>query len=147
MKRLKIALDVHGVIDRHQTVIVSLVDKWRAAGHEIHVVTGDSWGNVGKTVDALGVNYDHCFSIVDHHMAKGTYMELKPNGWWLDGDEWDRTKGGYCAREGIDIMFDDTARYAKWMPDRTTFVLVGDNFSDLAGVIADVAGALGGTGV
>jgi hypothetical protein len=137
MKSLNIGLDIHGVIDRHTGEIVRLVRRWRYAGHRIHVITGEGWDTAGKEVLDLGVPYDKHFSIVDYHREIGTRMELKSDGWWMDRDEWDRTKGDYCLREGVDIMFDDTPRYAKWMPSSTRFVLVDDDFDVIAGPAVD----------
>jgi hypothetical protein len=140
-KALRVGIDIHGVLDE-KIITEGIVRKWMTFGHEIHIITGESWGTAMETVKSLDIPHDYHFSIVDYHMAKGTKMEKRDTGWYMENDEWDRAKGDYCHRESIDIMFDDTARYSIWMPPKTNFVLIDDRFrlfvkamSDLSGII------------
>lgn len=44
--------------------------------------------------------------------------------WWCDEKTWIRSKGDYIHREHIDVHFDDTLDFARFIPNTCTFVLV-----------------------
>jgi len=122
---MKIGLDVHNVITLYPDIFSLLSKKWTNDGHEIHIVTGQSWDEVKEEVDKAGVKYDHHFSIVDYHKNIGTEMKQDENGrWWMDSGIWVRSKGEYIRREGINLHFDDSLEYAKYVPEDTTYVIV-----------------------
>ena len=92
---------------------------------EIHIITGQEESLVVDELKAIGICYDKFFSVVDFHKAQGSKMWLGPKGtWFCDSRLWDATKGEYCAREGINIHFDDTLEYGKYFPSTTTFIHV-----------------------
>ncbi|EKD27107.1 MAG: hypothetical protein ACD_79C00870G0001 [uncultured bacterium] len=93
-------------------------------GYEVHIITGNEWDLAKIKVERFNISYTHHFSIVDYHRSLGTPMRKLETGWWMDYDVWDKSKGDYCAREGIAIHFDNDLKYANWFPDNCTFVLV-----------------------
>lgn len=132
---MKIGLDIHGVIDKYPKIFARLSKRLWKKGHQIHIITGESWETAKETVNKAGIVYTHHFSIVDYHLRSGTKMEHKDNGWWMDRNVWVRSKGDYIHRKGIEIHFDDSYEYAEYCPDTCVFVLVPlygfENFMDL----------------
>lgn len=122
---MKIGMDIHGCIETYPTLFEYSSKKWLEKGHEIHIITGQEWDKVKHKVELAGVQYTHHFSIVDYHKGIGTEMKLDKKGhWWMDETTWNRTKGDYIHRMHIDVHFDDSQEYAKWVPNYCTFVLV-----------------------
>ena len=121
----KVGFDIHGVLDLYPVIFKDMTRRLRHHGIEIHVITGQEESSVVEELKAIGIYYDKIFSVVDYHKNIGTKMWLGPKGtWFCDPKLWDATKGEYCAREGIDIHFDDTLEYGKYMPKHTTFIHV-----------------------
>jgi len=138
---VKIGLDIHGVIDRFPKEFSLLTRRWvEDYGHEVHVVTGESWATAKPQVDAVSLSYTHHFSIVDHHRDIGTPMTntvVGQPGWWMDEETWNRSKGDYATRVGLDIHFEDSLEYAAWFPPSCTFVHAGKNFGVALPVLGD----------
>jgi len=130
-REMRIGLDLHKVIDAHPALFRELSERWVEAGHEVHIVTGETWCNAELSVVEAGVQYTHFFSIVDHHTAKGTDMWSTDGGPWMDASVWDSTKGLYARQVGLHIHFDDTERYAEYFPNTCSFVLVGEDFENI----------------
>ena len=119
---MKIALDVHGVIDSAPNFFSELSRLFRKAGSEIHILTGSEIkpGGMEEELKSYGMEWDFLFSITDHHKSKGESIRYDENGQpWIDDLQWDKTKAEYCEREGIDICFDDTARYGEHFKNTT----------------------------
>ena len=128
---MNIGVDVHGVADAHPVLFRGLAEKWIAAGHEVHIVTGESWDTAEDRVRELKIPYTHYFSVVDEHVKRGTYVWHTDTGPWMDGALWDSTKGLYARQAHLDIHFDDTVRYALHFPRSCSFVWVGKDFLDV----------------
>lgn len=124
---MKIGLDYHGVIDRYPVIFSELSKKWQLAGHKIHIVTGKEWEAVRKSLSQIDLCWDSGFSIVDYHLSMGTPMEKKENGWWMDADLWNKSKGEYCRREGLDLLLDNELRYADNLPETCCFIHVREH--------------------
>ena len=127
----KIGLDLHGVCDKHRVLFAALTKKWVEAGHEVHIVTGQTWEEAYDTVKSLDIQYTHYFSVVDHHVERGTHVWHTDTGPWMDTNVWDSTKGLYARQAGLNIHFDDTIRYAQHFPRSCSFVWVGKDFTDV----------------
>lgn len=110
--KIKIGLDIHGVIDSNlgffKTLAKLLVDN----GHEVHIVTG---AKIEKEIPFLkknNISYTHLFSITDYHIEKGTKITWdERNNPHLETYLWDKTKAEYCKKQKIDIHFDDSDIY------------------------------------
>jgi len=127
----KIGLDLHGVVDAHPVLFRGLAQKWMDAGQEVHIVTGQTWKEAEGVVSGLRIPYTHHFSVVDHHVERGTHVWQTETGPWMDGTIWDSTKGLYARSVGLHIHFDDTVRYAQHFPRSCSFVWVGKHFMDV----------------
>jgi len=127
--RLKIGLDCHGILDKFPSDFELLTKFWSQSGHEIHILTGKEADFVRVELDNLKIHYDHIFSIVDHNLAIGTKMwkdDAKGKGWWMGQDDWDKSKGEYARKVGLDLHIDNELRYAPWFPKSCTFMFVQD---------------------
>ena len=123
MKKFRLGLDIHGVID-HNPDFFSMLTKI-LKGHEeieVHIITGGRFHEERENLERLGIEYDEFFSIYDYHHSMGTETWYDAKGDLRMSDEdWDTTKAEYCERENITIMIDDTAKYGQYMPDSTHF--------------------------
>ncbi len=110
---IKIGLDLHGVVDARPRFFATLTQLLVKQGHEVHIISGGLKKNEKAQLKKLGVAYTHFFSISDHHNSLGTPIRWDKNGNpHLDAYVWDKTKGEYCAKHGIDLHFDDSDLYA-----------------------------------
>ena len=125
---MKIGIDFHGVIDTYPDIFAALSLKWIKKGYEVHILTGKEWGLIESKIKKFGISYTHHFSIVDHHLALGTLMEKRINGWWMQEEEWNKSKGDYAAKEQITLHFDNDLKYIQWFPETCSVVLVRKNY-------------------
>ena len=122
---MKIGIDVHGVAD----TLPEIFTKFSTLSDdiEIHIITGGSITPKFKNqIDELGIAHKHVFSITDSLVESGENVRWADSeNPWFDEELWNKAKADYCDRVGIDIMFDDTIRYAKYFENiKTTFVLL-----------------------
>lgn len=124
-RKLKIGLDLHGVIDLYPALFSRMSKNLANEGAEIHIITGQEKEKIIPKLEKYQITYDHLFSIVDYHFERGTEMWKDCKGtWWMDERFWLRSKGDYMDRAHIDIHFDDSFEYAKFVPPFCTFILV-----------------------
>ena len=111
-KKIKIGIDIHGVIDTNLNFFKVLTKLLVDNGHEVHIITGAKIGNEMPFLKKHKIFYTHLFSITDHHIKNGTKIvwdkKDKPH---LDTYLWDKTKAEYCKKQKIDIHFDDSDIY------------------------------------
>lgn len=111
-KKIKIGIDIHGVIDVHPEFFSVLTKLLVDNGHEVHIITGSRIKEEIKHLENYNVSYTHLFSITDHHTNKGTVVTWDDKGEpHLDPYLWDKTKAEYCKEAGIDLHFDDSDTY------------------------------------
>lgn len=113
--KIKISLDVHGVIDALPKTFSFISKALVAAGAEVHIVTGGKINDeLIEMLNNFGIQYTHIFSIVDYHHEKGTPTtgNHPKYGFPMISDEvWDKTKGDYCREHNISLHLDDTLIY------------------------------------
>lgn len=110
--KIKIGIDVHGVLDDHQGFFKTLCHLLVDNGHEVHIITGAAHKDIIKDLERLDIPYTHLFSITDHHVTNGVDVTWDEKGEpHLDAYLWDKTKAEYCMREKIDLHFDDSDIY------------------------------------
>lgn len=120
---MKIAIDIHGVINEAPIFFSAFTDAMINAGHEIHIVTGSYIHNDLKLrLDDWGIKYTTIYSILETREAQGIEITFDENGNpWIDDELWDSAKGEYCKANNIDVIFDDTLKYSKYC-NGTTFI-------------------------
>ncbi|MDE1875121.1 MAG: hypothetical protein KGI79_03315 [Patescibacteria group bacterium] len=111
-QKIKIGLDLHGVVDARPELFRELARALIANGHEVHIITGGRKENETALLKSFDIPYTHFFSITDHHESLGTPIEWDENGDpHLDTYLWDKTKAEYCLEHGIDLHVDDSDIY------------------------------------
>lgn len=123
---MKIGIDIHGVLDTNP-FFKQMALSMRHDGDEVHIITGTSIELALKDLEKLdmhkGFHYTHLYSITDDLINRGIPVEWKDgNNPFFPYEEWDKAKAEYCAKNGIDIHFDDTKRYGEYFT--TPFALV-----------------------
>ncbi len=110
---MKIALDLHGVINTNPEFFSALSNLLVENGHEVHVLTGShETVEIHEELKSYGLRYTHFLSIADYNKSIGTNVWYDDKGTpWMDAEAWDRTKGDYCSRNKIDLCIDDTIKY------------------------------------
>lgn len=109
---MKIGIDIHGVIDENREFFIQLTSLLCDHGHEVHIITGKKVKAIsGEEME--GITYTHLFSITDYHESIGTPISYDDKGNpHMDPYLWNKTKGEYCLKHGIDLHFDDSDIYS-----------------------------------
>lgn len=115
---MRIALDLHGIINAHPEFFSELSKLFVNANHEVHILTGSHIKEQGikEQLDKYGISYTHLFSIADHHRdnkTEGMWYDEKGDP-WVSEEQWNRTKATYCKEHEISFCIDDTPRYANY---------------------------------
>ena len=123
---MKIGLDIHGVLDKNP-FFKHMAFSMCKDGNEIHIITGTSIKSALEDLKQLdiieGIYYTHLYSITDDLISRGIPVEWKDgNNPFFPYEEWDKAKADYCAKNNIDIHFDDTQKYGEYFS--TPFVLI-----------------------
>jgi len=134
MKKFKLGIDWHGVLDAIPEEVAWLSRAVVAAGGECHLMTGMEWTKECEDqLNEWDVHYTHHFSVFDHHHK---IMKTPVVGWHdvfnipkIDEELWDKTKGEYCEKHGISLHLDDTLEYNKYF--KTPFARVYTNNNKL----------------
>lgn len=121
---MKIAFDVHGVLDSNATMR-ELMRFHHNAGHMVYIISGqlldDQMCKVLKEKDLF--NYYDIYMSVTHFL--GDKVTWNGNMPWAPDEDWNPAKAKMCLAEGIDILFDDSPTYGKYFDNiPTTYVRV-----------------------
>ena len=113
---MKIGIDLHGVSDAFPEFFAEMTRLFVGADHHVVIMTGELvTPALHEQLKRCGLHYNELFSIAQHHKDKGTPMVFdEKNTPWIDVDLWDRAKGEYAKEHGLDIVLDDTDRYAPY---------------------------------
>jgi hypothetical protein len=118
MDKIKLSIDIHGVIDAKPSIFAIMSKLLCESGHEVHILTGGSWTKeLEEELKSYGISWTHHFSVYDHLMdlEVPTKGEIKfPDGTiqkkFIDG-YWDSVKAKYCKENNISLHIDDTLIY------------------------------------
>jgi hypothetical protein len=124
---IKIGLDIHGVIDQDPDFFATIISMLRMQGNEVHILTGrEITDELIEKLSGYGVTYDQLFSITTYHKEKGTYITYKnddPTQPLIAPPTWDRTKGIYATKVGLDIHIDDSLIYGQFFVYPTQYII------------------------
>lgn len=117
-QKIKLSLDIHGVVDAMPDFFSFLSAAIVNSGGELHILTGGEWNDdFEKMLNDLGIKWTHKFSVYDH-LKEGDYEVIGqvqfPDGTIqkkFKNEDWDRIKGEYCKEREIDLHIDDTLAY------------------------------------
>ena len=118
-QKIKISIDVHGVIDALPELFSFLSKAVISAGGELHILTGGAWTvEQEKQLKDFGIVWTHVFSAYDHLISKGAKIAngevIFPDGTIqkkFENGVWDTVKGEYCKEHNISLHIDDTLAY------------------------------------
>ena len=127
---MKIAFDVHGVIDTYPDIIYPMIKLLLKIGNEICIVSGPSKDLIHKDLQKLkfndGIkNYKHLviYSVVDYLKIDGVKTWTDDKGdVWTDDQNWWNSKARICKTFDIDLIIDDSEKY------RSAFKLIKCKF-------------------
>ena len=120
MSKIKLGIDIHGVIDQNP-IFATLA---QTGLFEVHIVTGIK----EELDDVVDFPYDKWFSIHQECLDRGIDVKYDDKDRPLvDPAIWDKMKAEYCAREGIDIMIDDSPSYGQYFEGLSTAYLRYEN--------------------
>lgn len=115
LKKLKIGFDVHGVLDDQPEFFSYLTFLIECRGGEVHILTGHRDNEEQRQeLIKLHIHYTHLFSITSYHESIGTpikYQDEKHNHPIIDDILWNRSKGDYAERHGLDFHIDNCLVY------------------------------------
>ena len=137
---MKIAFDVHGVIDTYPEVIYPMIRMLTKMGNNICIVSGPSEDLIRKDLKRLNFpkevfgfdRYTEIYSVVDFLRRNGikTWKDDKGDVWADDQNWWD-SKAKICQQWGIKYMIDDSGKY------RSAFDLIDCNFIHINELLKD----------
>lgn len=126
---MKIGIDLHGVLDKHPELMKPLMESL-IKDHEIWIISGPPLDQIEKELDGLGYkkweHYHLIYSVVGYLKSKGIAMwQDEKRTWWCEDDEWWSSKSKICGTLGIDILLDDSRKYAPYFKNvKTKFILL-----------------------
>jgi hypothetical protein len=131
-KKLKIGLDIHGIIDAEPELFSKITKCLKENDFEIHILTGSHiTDKIISELKSYNIIWDELFSISDYHKEIGTEMWYDENGNpWVSDLDWDKTKGDYCKRNNIDLHIDDTPRYEEYFETKFIYLNLKDKDID-----------------
>jgi len=125
---MRVAFDVHGVLDTHAEYR-SLMRSLFVAGHTVYVISGQALDDEMQkflATEALSEFYTHYFGVESYLIEMGfDKYERRPCGRFWPDEIWNPVKAEICAKEDIDMIFDDSPVYAETFRNiKTHFNLV-----------------------
>jgi hypothetical protein len=118
---MRIAFDVHGVIDKYPKIIYPLIRFSQKMGNKICIVSGPELSIIKEDLEKIkffdkGLELDNwtlrIYSVVDFLKKTGvkTWEDDKGDVWADDQSWWD-SKAKICQKWEIDYMIDDSEKY------------------------------------
>ncbi len=116
---MKIAFDVHGVIDTYPKIICPMITLLKIMGNNICIVSGPEESIIKEHLEKLKF-FDICsigkwmsiYSVVDFLQESGVKTWRDKNGdVWADEQNWWDAKAKICKNHDIDYLIDDSEKY------------------------------------
>lgn len=134
---MKIAFDVHGVIDKYPNTIYPMIILLHKMGNEICIISGPSKKLIQQDLEKLDFynktrigNWVEICSVVDFLKNTGVHTWEDKNGnVWADDQNWWDSKAKICKRDGIDYIIDDSEKY------KSAFELIDCKFIHISELI------------
>jgi hypothetical protein len=151
MVDMRIAFDLHGVLEKYPEQFKKILSNVHGIGPEIGIISGPPTEQIISELQDLGFSpvvqyFDFVYSIVDFlstvpvsvdSMGGEIYVKLwqdERGNWWCDDNSWWSSKGKICQLYKIDILVDDRIEYYSHMPTyfNTQFIHMTDcNFDEI----------------
>jgi len=126
--KIKLGLDVHGVIDEDPVFFSELSQVVHESGGSIIIVTGrEKDKELVEQIQHHKIVYTDILSITSYQKMMGTpvsYLDGRKSQPVMDPEIWNPTKAALCASAGVHIMVDDSQIYGKYFLDvKTQYIL------------------------
>lgn len=126
--KIKVGLDVHGVIDTDPIFFSELSQTITERGGSVLIVTGrEKDEELLEELSYYMMHYDDILSITSYQKALGTpvtYMDNRKSQPVMEPTVWNPTKAALCASAGIHLMIDDSALYETFFRDIKTQYII-----------------------
>ena len=118
---MKISLDLHGVVNDLPDVFKFITESVIKNGGEIHILTGSTTEKAKEELAELGyeenVNFTHVVGLPNllensGHISIGIHPIFGNKEY--SKEDWNKAKGIYCKRKGINLHLDDTIEYEQY---------------------------------
>lgn len=124
---MKIAIDLHGTIDKYPDAFRMIMEMAVSAGIEVFVMSGPKFEIILDQLKELGfelhTHFTGVHSVVEFLQSGNTKMHQdERGGWWASDEDWWSAKGKLCKLCKIDIMVDNEIKYKDAMPEITNFI-------------------------
>jgi len=142
-----VGFDFHGVSQKYPEVFKPLMQLLRSVGAEVWIVSGPPMKQMLTEITQAGyfagVHFDNIISVVDYLKSQGVNMWKNENdSWEADASEWWQSKSKICNLYGIDLLIDDSPKYAEYFetncPDAKFIHLKDCNFKHMLCGIVDL---------
>jgi len=128
--KLRIGLDMHGVITDDPNFFSDLARMLIDHDNEVYIVTGredcdELQGELRECnmINRDGKLYSSILSITTYQKGQGipiSYLDGRLSQPMMDPSIWNPTKAMLCATAGVDIMIDDSVLYESYFKDIKT---------------------------
>lgn len=116
-RKIKLGLDIHGMIDSDPKFFAELSRVLVEAGHEVHITTGSFiTPEIVSELKNYGMEWTHLWSISDYYKSKPEVeMWYDEKGRpWVSDELWNKAKAEYAKEQELDLLLDDTEVYGKY---------------------------------
>jgi len=133
---VRIGFDFHGVLEKYPNVFKPLIQLLDAIGAEVCVVSGPTLDEIDGELTKYGYNdgIASIHSVIDFLKQNNvkTWQDEKGT-WWAADEDWWSSKAKMCKENDIDIMIDDSEKYAPYFDSvKTEFIMFKDcNFKEM----------------
>ena len=112
---MKVAIDVHGTIDRWPVFWIRTISLMKAMGIKVYILSGPEKERIVGRLVALKVDtreLEGILSVADWIKAQdGAVFWYDERGFWADDKTWNEAKAYICAVNMIDVLIDDQIEY------------------------------------
>ena len=113
--KLKIAFDLHGVLDKYPAYLKPMLRMFWKMDIEVCVVSGPPEDKIYEELSKAGYDsfdFTDVYSVVDFLMDNGVDFNMTdPDNPWCDDNMWWDSKARICRDYDIDLLIDDSEKY------------------------------------
>ena len=143
----RIGFDLHGTLDKEEELFQPLLELLMGLGIKIYIISGPTWALILEQLNQHGydldVHFNEIISVADWLVRRGVEMweDEKGRPWASDRDWWS-SKYDICKTCNIELLVDDSARYADYFPLCNTWRKKGPCFTYYQGDMKSVLKAI-----
>lgn len=117
---MKIAFDVHGVLDTFK-YFRDLIKTHHRNGDEVYIISGQLLDDQMKAfIEQHDLPYSKYISVTGELQDRGVDIDWSSGLPFVDAELWNPVKAEVCVREEIDIIYDDSSVYKETFNDIDT---------------------------